>query len=490
VFLIKVCCVKIDQEELINILTQFNPWWKGDSIPDLPRWKRATYGEIFTWTTNRPAVRAVMLSGARQVGKTTLVMQTIEDLLKRKVDPSNILYATFDHPILKLAGPDAVLEAWRMREPKKEGREYLFLDEAQFIRDWGTWIKHQVDFNKSRQIIFTGSALPLVKEGQESGVGRWHSIKITTLSFYEYLQIKNLKLPLLPTINSLKDLFLWEPRQFLEVKDIATNYIAHFHEYLLRGGFPQTALVETTTQAQKLLREDIIDKVLKRDMTALFGVRRILDLEHTFLYLCMHDGGILDLQKLCDALEVKRPTAQSFIELLESTHLIHRLQPYGYGKEVLRGKSKIFISDASIAPAVMLKGNSLLNDPTALGVAAESCVLKHLFARYYQQNVKFSYWRIKDTLEVDLIAEINGEIIPFEVKYRSEVTDRQLKGLLQFCKDKNVNRGYVVTKSMDDFGLLNQGSSTAIPILRIPAALLCYWMGETEIRHTTSREYE
>jgi hypothetical protein len=47
-------------------------------------------------------------------------------------------------------------------------------------------------------------------------------------------------------------------------------------------------------QAQRLLREDIIDKVLKRDMTALFGVRRVLDLEHTFLYLCMHDGGLLD----------------------------------------------------------------------------------------------------------------------------------------------------------------------------------------------------
>lgn len=66
-----------------------------------------------------------------------------------------------------------------------------------------------------------------------------------------------------------------------------------------RGGFPQTAQVESITQAQHLLREDIIDKVLKRDMTALFGVRRVLDLEHTFLYLCMHDGGLLDMPDLC-----------------------------------------------------------------------------------------------------------------------------------------------------------------------------------------------
>lgn len=58
----------------------------------------------------------------------------------------------------------------------------------------------------------------------------------------------------------------------------------------MRGGFPQTALVDSIPQAQRLLREDIIDKVLKRDMTAIFGVRRVLELEQTFIYLCMHDG--------------------------------------------------------------------------------------------------------------------------------------------------------------------------------------------------------
>lgn len=52
------------------------------------------------------------------------------------------------------------------------------------------------------------------------------------------------------------------------------------------------------------------------------GVRRVLDLEHAFLYLCLHDGGLLDMVDLCSNLEVKRPTAQHFIELLEAMHLI------------------------------------------------------------------------------------------------------------------------------------------------------------------------
>ena len=477
--------MKVSKEEIITVLSQFNPWWRGEAIADLPTWRRAAFQELHTWTTQPPAPRAVLLSGARQIGKTTLMLQAVDAILRAGVPPANILYATFDHPILKLAGIDAVLQAWREREPKADGLEYLFLDEAQFIRDWGTWVKLQVDFQKSRRIAFTGSAMPLVEVGQESGVGRWHTIRLTTLSFFEYLKIKNLTLPGLPQVKSLRDLFSWPQADFYRVTEAAAPYVGHFHEYLVRGGFPQTAQIESITQAQRLLREDIIDKVLKRDMTALFGVRRVLDLEHTFLYLCMHDGGLLDMVDLCANLEVKRPTAQNFIELLESTHLIYRLPPYGYGKDVLRAKFKIYLADAAIAPAVMLKGKALLDDPAALGVATETAVFKHLFARYYAQNVRFTYWRGKKDREVDLIAEIDGQIIPFEVKYRAQHTGaRELKGLIELCALKKITRGYVVTKSLDDFGLMTglpQNAETATQIMRIPAPLLCYWMGASEL---------
>ena len=480
--------MKVSKEKLVAVLSQFNPWWRGEAIPDLPKWRRAAFRELHIWTTSPPAPRAVLLSGARQIGKTTLMLQAVDSVLRAGTPPSNILYATFDHPVLKLAGIDAVLDAWREREPKADGLEYLFLDEAQFIREWGTWVKLQVDFQKSRRIAFTGSAMPLVEVGQESGVGRWHTIRLTTLSFYEYLQIKNLTLPPLPKIKSLRDLFDWPQADFYRVTEAAASYVGHFHEYLVRGGFPQTAQVESITQAQRLLREDIIDKVLKRDMTALFGVRRVLDLEHTFLYLCMHDGGLLDMVDLCSNLEVKRPTAQNFIELLESTHLIYRLPPYGYGKDVLRARFKIYLADAAIAPAVMLKGKTILEDPAALGVATETAVFKHLFARYYAQNVRFTYWRGKKDREVDLVAEVDGQIIPFEVRYRAQHTGaRELKGLIELCELKKITRGYVVTKSLDDFGLMTgmpQGGDTATQIMRIPAPLLCYWMGGSELNQT------
>lgn len=482
--------MKVTKDELIAVLAQFNPWWRGEQIADLPSWQRASFRELFDWIYKPPAPRAVLLSGARQVGKTTLLLQAIKKLLKEEIKPANILYATFDHPIIKLAGIDAVLEVWRERVHKAEGPEYLFLDEAQFVRDWGTWVKHQVDFAKNRRIIFTGSATPLIEEKQESGVGRWHVIRLTTLSFFEYLQLKKLDLPQLPKLNSLRDLFDWSHQEFFRIAELTAPYIVHFHEYLLRGGFPQTAQIESITQAQRLMREDIIDKALKRDMTALFGVRRILDLEQTFLYLCMHDGGLLDMQNLCGNLGVKRPTAQHFIELLENIHLVYRLQPFGYGKDVLRGRYKIYLADPAIAPAVLLKGKSLLDNSDALGVATETAVFKHLFARYYSQSVRFTYWRGNKDHEVDLVAEIGDQIIPFEIKYRARHTGkRDLKGLLEICKKKSIERGYLVTKSLDDFGILADVSNSSTRIMKIPAALLCYWMGEGELGKSFSNHF-
>jgi hypothetical protein len=90
--------MQIKQEELITILSQFNPWWRGEQIADLPNWKRAAFGELYKWVVNPPAARATFLSGARQIGKTTLIMQAIDNLIKDGVPASNIFYATLDAP--------------------------------------------------------------------------------------------------------------------------------------------------------------------------------------------------------------------------------------------------------------------------------------------------------------------------------------------------------------------------------------------------------
>ncbi len=474
----------VSNNEIFAVLRQYNPWWAGNRFPDLPAWRRAAFRELATWADAPPGGRALMLTGARQVGKTTLFLQTIHELLDKGVPSSNILYATFDHPLLKLAGLDALIRSWRDYEPGREGPEYLFLDEIQVAKDWQVWIKHQVDFQKRRRIAVTGSAMPLVEKGQESGVGRWQTIRLATLSFFEYIQLKKLSVPSLPHVASLNELFSWDPDRFAQTSEDARPLMAMFHEYLLRGGFPQSALVESITLAQQLLREDIVDKVLKRDMTSLFGVRRVLEMEQAFLYLCLHDGELLDMAQLSANLGLSRPTVGSFIALLESTHLIHRLLPFGYGKQILRARPKVYLADAAIAPSVLLRGKALLEDKVAVSRAVETAFFKHVFTRYYSRSIGFSYWRGKQDREVDIIADIDGRLIPFEVKYRGaeHTGPRELKGMLDFCREHNVDRGYVITREFDDFRVEPaETGKTKVRLLKIPAPLACYWLGQSEL---------
>lgn len=476
--------MKIAQGELISIIAQFNPWWRGEKIPDLPEWNRGAFSELMQWIENPPAQRAVLLSGPRQVGKTTLLLQAIQHLLKSGVHPGNILYATFDHPVCKLAGLDAVLEAWRELEPKKNGPEYLFLDEAQFIKSIGTWIKHRVDFNKTQRIVFTGSATPLIQADQESGVGRWHNIQISTLSFYEYLQLKKIELPKIPEIETLPSLLKLDQGKMYQINQAGIDLIGHFHEYLIRGGFPQTVLVKSITQAQRLLREDIIDKVLKRDMTALFGVRRILELEQMFIFLCMHDGGMQDTQTISKELGISKSTVQNFVDLFESTHLIYKLLPFGYGKEVLRGKNKIYLSDPAIAPAVLMKGKTVIENPIALSQCVETSVISHLWTHCRANQGRFSYWRSpKERKEVDLVIELDGKMVPIEIKYQADVQAKHVPGLIELINTKGSNiQGYIATKTPSDLGPIKIGLHEEKVILKIPASLLCFYLGQAEFR--------
>ena len=92
-------------------------------------------------------------------------------------------------------------------------------------------------------------------------------------------------------------------------------------------------------------------------MTALFGVRRVLELEQTFLYLCLHDGVLLDMVNLGKNLEVKKPTAQNYISLLESHASDSSAAAARCGKEILRAWYKVYLADTAIARSVLLKSD-------------------------------------------------------------------------------------------------------------------------------------
>lgn len=483
--------------DLTGVLRQFNPWWGGGVVPDIPAWRRAVFPELLGWLRTPQVSRAILLTGARQVGKTTLLLQAAQQLIADGVPASHILYATFDHPLLKLAGAETVLKAWLELTPRTSSTRFLLLDEIQHTADWQTWIKHLVDFQRNFRLAVTGSAMPLVAHNQESGMGRWHTIRLPTLSFYEYLQIKQVPSPPLPSPPSLVEVFGWSDAERRRVGLEAEPLVAHFHEYLLRGGFPQTAQVQSIPVAQKLLREDIVDKALKRDMTALYGVRRILELERVFLYLCLHDGGILDMQMLSSSLGLKKATAANFIDLLEASNLIYRLAPLGYGKEILRARYKIYLADPAIAGSVMLRGQSLLDDPTRLGAAVETALFKHVFTHYYISSAGFSYWRGKRDIEVDIVAQLGDRLVPFEVRYRGGQTRSDATaGLRALHAQRGFSRGYLVTRDLAEFGIIDLADPTLAPqgpadraqVLKLPAPLACFWLSRIEHEKTNPRE--
>ena len=473
--------LQVSEIEVENRLREDNPWWlSGGGIE--PEWasmpRRAYLPAFSALIRSEGARRAVLLMGLRRVGKTILVYHAIHSLLQEGVTGRDILYVSLETP--SLIGLSLDMLVWRfekMFDRPAGTRLYVFFDEIQYLKSWELHLKSLVDSYRHCQFVATGSAAAALKhKSAESGAGRFTEFVLPPLTFFEFLRF----------VGKENDLIREEADAEGRRRFVATDIHAlntAFVDYLNFGGYPEAVFFEGLRKnPRRYIKSDIIDKVLKRDMTALFGVRRVLDLEHTFLYLCMHDGGLLDMVDLCANLEVKRPTAQNFIELLEATHLIYRLPPFGYGKDILRARFKIYLADAAIAPAVMLKGKAILEDPAALGVATETAVFKHLFARYYAQNVRFTYWRGKKDREVDLVAEVGGQIIPFEVKYRAQHTGlRDLKGLLELCRQKSIDRGYVVTKSLDDFGTIADLPDTATRILRIPAPLLCYWMGESEL---------
>ena len=187
------------------------------------------------------------------------------------------------------------------------------------------------------------------------------------------------------------------------------------------GGFPELALAENDLIAQQIMREDVVDKVLKRDLPALYNVRNATELERIFLYLCNVSSEIVSIEAITKELNgVSRTTVENYIEYLESANLIYQSWPVDMaGKKVLKASPKIYISDAAICNAVLID-DSIVTDSTQIGKVLETAVYKHVAAFYYQFTRSVGYYRgRRKNKEVDIVVDYpNIRNIIIEVKYR------------------------------------------------------------------------
>lgn len=469
------------KEGILKVLTAFNPWWKTGAVnPKMTKtYKRFAFHEAMKRLDQNDLRRIVVLTGTRRVGKTTIQYQMIDTLLKRGIDPAKIVFISMDHPMLKLSGVNDVLEAYH-ENIYADQDVYYFFDEIQYAQDWDRWLKMIYDMQPDTNVVATGSASPaLVKGNQESGAGRWTVIQVPTMSFYEYCELLDLERPQLPkTLKMTQMLHMTQPersRIMMQLQKVQN----HFNRYLQVGGFPELALSDNDIMAQQIMREDVVDKVLKRDLPSLYNLRNATELERIFLYLCNVSSEIVSIEAIAKELSgVSRPTVENYIQYLESANLIYLSLPVDMaGKKVLKASPKIYIADAAIRNAVLMD-ESLLTDPIEMGKIVETAVYKHVAAFYYQQATSVGYYRGgRKGKEIDIVVDKpNTYNILIEVKYREGAPIKDDDAIAELCAEASA--AIVVTKGASDFGVHNTKSGK--DMLRIPAFAFLYLLGHAE----------
>lgn len=469
----------IDDSILVRLLRQYNPWWDAAGArTGAPAMRRRAYDETKHIMQRSNLRRFAMLVGPRRVGKTTVMEQLIDELLDNGIAGGQVLYISFDNPIFSAAGFDRVLQVYEQMHPVLPGKgmRYYFFDEVQGGRDWSLWIKVLYDTRRDIRLVATGSASPVIVKGAaDSGVGRWVVVPMPTLSFFEYCTLKGVALSgPLPAWNELATL------SASELHALMGRFAAlqrEWNHYLLAGGFPEMIEETAVGEIQRMLRDDVIDKVLKRDIPTLFEVRNPADLEKIFLYLCLHSSNIINFSTMCRELEgITQPTLTRYVEYLRDANLIYMSYPVAHGgKKQLSGQPKVYVADPALRGAVLMQALPFEN-ATEMGIIAETAVYKH----FYQacKGAQVGYMRLggRSDKEIDVAVQYPaGKRVLCEVKYKNDSRLARDSGIIAQCRSGNAHMALLATKNADDYGI--SAAEDSIPLLRIPSFVLCYLLG-------------
>ena len=470
----------LSQENVLKVLKAFNPWWTtgGVRAEFAKTYKRFAFYETRKLMTHESIRRTVILTGTRRVGKTTIQYQIIDSLLKSGVGPQRIVFISLDHPLLKLCRLNEILDCYHANIYGDEDC-YYFLDEVQYAADWDQWVKTIYDTRPLSRMAATGSASPVLKKkAAESGAGRWTVVQAPTMSFYEYCELLDVIRPEIPENVKPTSLIEYDKRDLTLLMTRLSVLQKHFNRYLIVGGFPELALAGDDYLAQTIMREDVVDKVLKRDIPALYNIRNSTELERIFLYLCYCSSNIIAVDVIARELGgVSRATVDDYIEYMESANLIYRSLPVDMsGKRILKAKAKIYIADAAIRNAVLMDDN-LLTSSEQMGIAVETAVYKHIAAFYYQNAAGVGYYRdARSGKEIDVVVDFPGGKILVEVKYRENAVIGEKDAIHEWAD--SASSAIVITKRADDYGI--QSSKGGKKILRLPAFAFLYLLGNAE----------
>ena len=411
--------------------------------------QRELLDEIDPWIERR---EAVVILGARRVGKTSLLLLLAQRLLESGGD---VFYFDMEDPddrdILN-AGPKALKRFIG-------GHGVVMIDEFHFMDDPFNFVKLTVDYHPEIKLFLAGSSSTAVLRGfRDSMIGRIVEFELYPLSFREFLRFRGET----RYLNMLPDIDVKKP--ILPEFRIPERVIELYSEYLVYGGFPEVVLSEKSEVKSKLLSQ-IFRIYAVRDLKLLLSGRDAATFEKVFLALTGTVGSLLNLTEIARDVGISVKTVRSYVQLLEALFLVKKLHPFGVNPRTEIKKSpKVYIVDTGLLSWGLGNFSPIHRRPKEAGVYAENAVFMGLIRRL-KPHQRLRFWRKKSGVEVDFLI-LDGEmIVPIEVKFREQTAVPA--SLRSFCKKFNPPHAIVATKSHSARSRIDQTE-----IIMLPAMLL------------------
>lgn len=453
-----------DEYDLFGALRNQNPWWSSEKVPmnGPDGFKRRDFYELKK-ALGKNKVMAIV--GPRRVGKTTTMYQLIRELIETDgVDPSRVLYTSFDYPyvLAHTSRPfEAILETYQERVLKgavADARErvYLFLDEIYSLPDWARVIKGHFDRGTRTKVVVSGSSAPQMIEGAADAlVGRLDLHRMMELKFADMAQhmmdegerVRTVGLEVLR--EGMKGALAKSDPDMMrscfvegetELKQLEERLQAALLDYLVKDGYPENLGEEDLSACADNIRV-ALNLAIYKDIVRVFGDREPDAIEEMLTILAGGSGQVTSTAGLARAIHRNERTVERYLSHLESVYLVGCSTYYSGSPHASARKSKkAYVRNVGARNAVLgMLSERLKDDETQLGKCAEAASIDHIrrlkFCIEPATTIRTYYWTGRGDSEVDVVVDLLGKPVPFEVKFRRTIRKADTKGLRDFMDE-------------------------------------------------------
>ncbi len=365
-----------------------------------------------------------VLTGARQVGKTTLIKEIIREL-EAKGEKTLYFNLDIERDMNYFRSQETFLN--KLRLELGDAPAYVFIDEIQRKEEAGLFLKGIYDMDLPYKFTVTGSgSLELKQKIGEALTGRKILIYLPPVMFDEFVQYKTA--------------YRYENRLALYFETEKENLALLLNEYLTYGGYP--AVVTASTQDDKTgIMQEIFQSYLTKDIAWLLHVKSPDKFVRMMQLLAAQAGGLLRYSDLAHDVTVTVQTLKTYLWYAEQTFMIHTVKPFFTNpKKELTKSPVVYFNDLGMLH--FLRGTLPGNLKT--GMDFQNFVYLILKERFERPLSPVKYWRTKNKAEVDFVIIRDGQVIPFEVKFspiKKPVVSRSLRSFIEKYKPP---RAYVV----------------------------------------------